>query len=135
MGMRFASFDSLGHVAALLGWMLIYLLVVRGVFPDLVLCFGDQGHVAVEISHRLCPHLTSQNQKPCLDLPLLQASGDEHLLVMVQSPTRQDLVTELVGVSATLPLFGTVSAPDVLPFFTLPPNAPIPSLRPVILLI
>jgi len=133
--MRFASFDSLGRVAALLGWLLIYLLVVRGVFPDLVLCFGDQGHVAIETSHRFCPHLTSQDPKPCLDLPLLQASSDEHLLVMVPSPTRQDLVTELVGLYSTLPLFGTVTAPDALPFFTLPPNASIPSLRTVILLI
>ena len=133
--MRSSFFNTLGHMAPPLGWMLIYLLIAQGMLPGLVLCFGDQGHVAVETPHRPFPHPTSQSQEPCLDLPLLKASGDEHPLVTVPSPPRQDLVPELGRAHPWLYLFGAVIAPDVLPFFTLLPNSSTTSLRTVILLI
>lgn len=133
--MRSSFFHTFGHMATLLGWMLIYLLIAQGMLPGFVLCFGDKGHVAVETPHRPFHHPTSQSQEPCLDLPLLSASRDEHPLMTVPNPTRQDLEPELAVASSALPLFGAVISPDVLPSPALPPNPSVTSLRAVMLLI
>lgn len=131
--MASSFFHTLDRMATPLGWMLIYLLTAQGTLPGLVLCFGDKGHVAVETPHRPFDHSTSQSQKPCLDVPLLNASRDEHPLVTVPSPTRQDLLPEQAVAPSTSPLFSAVIAPDVLPSLRLLPNPPVTSCRTVIL--
>jgi hypothetical protein len=89
--MKFFGAKTTYRLTSPLGWLLVYLLLVQGAMPTLVLCFGSSGHIAVEIPHSPISHPTSQSQGPCLDVLLLMAKPDEQTLVVapalaVQSP-------------------------------------------------
>jgi hypothetical protein len=85
-----------------LGWLLVYLLLVQGALPTLVLCFGSSGHIAVEIPHSPVSHPESQSQGPCLDVLLLMEKPEEQTLVVAPASARQSLVSAMAHAAATL---------------------------------
>jgi hypothetical protein len=57
--------------------LLIYLLISQLAMPALVMCFGGNGHLAVEATH--APAASSETPEhggPCLDTPVLVARAD-----------------------------------------------------------
>lgn len=97
------------HVTGLLQWVVLYLLLVQVTMPGLVLCFGSNGHSAVETTHSSLNHSASQSLGPCLDGLLLIKIPEEQTLGaasgsasqalgpvwMHVSPTRQECVSLL----------------------------------------
>jgi hypothetical protein len=77
--------------AIALSSLLVYLLLGQIPLSSLVMCFGENGHFALEMPHNASTASTSQHDEalPCLDFPLLMASSDH----------RQDRT----NVSTTLP--------------------------------
>ena len=77
--------------AIALSSLLVYLLLGQIPLSSLVMCFGENGHFALEMPHNASTASTSQHDEasPCLDFPLLMASSDH----------RQDRTS----VSTTLP--------------------------------
>lgn len=116
--------------------LLIYLLISQLSLPTLVMCFGGNGHLAVET-----PHAPSQaagpqaHGGPCLDTPVLVARSDDRPAVMLSG----------LGLFAPIPLrhISAAFASHVLSVLSLPPaflQAFVPpplsaSLRSVLLLI
>jgi hypothetical protein len=86
-----------------LGWLFVYLLLVQGVFPSLVLCFGSDGHIAVETPHSPVSHSTSKSQGPCLDVLLLIEKPEEQTLTVAAGVASQCLMPILVQAAATTP--------------------------------
>lgn len=66
-------------IVSLMGWLSLSLCILQG-SPGLVLCFGANGHVAVETPHNPFQHPASQGTGLCLDLPLVSISSAEHPL-------------------------------------------------------
>jgi hypothetical protein len=123
-----------------LAWLFVYLLLVPGTLPGLVLCFGSNGHIAVERPHVPVSHPTSQRHGPCpqsqgscLDVLLLMEQPAEQTLVVAAGSALHALTTVLVYAVSTLqwltalPHADTSLRPDFSPL--LPPT-PVP---PVIL--
>jgi hypothetical protein len=73
------------------GWLFLYLLLTHGALPGLVLCLGVNGHIAVETPHNIPSYPTSQEEGPCLDLPLISASRDDLPLMSSLQQTSQRL--------------------------------------------
>ena len=122
-------------ITGLVWRLLVVLLVIQGALPGLVMCFGSNGHVAVEPPHRRCPHPTSQSQAPCLDLPFISVSSDARPLVVVRSSTLPELVPVPATLSGSLPLLAPAVFADVL-LSPIPTGTPlIAALRTVVLLI
>jgi hypothetical protein len=131
--MKFLLARKTSRLTAALGWLLMYLLLVQGALPTLVLCFGSGGHIAVELPHSQVNHPLSQRQEPCLDVPLLFGKSEEQTLVVASGSALQFLVPVLVHAVAALqwltapPQADTSLCPDFSPLL---PRAPVP---PVIL--
>ena len=64
---------------SVLGWVTLALLLLQGPLLGLVLCFEDNGHIAVETPHQRSTHTTLPSHAPCLDRPLLSAGRIESL--------------------------------------------------------
>jgi hypothetical protein len=105
------------RLTASLGWLLMYLLLMQGALPTLVLCFGSGGHIAVEMPHSHVNHPIPQSQDPCLDVPLLFEKPEEQTFVVAAGSALQSLASVL-GHAAV-----------ALQWLTAPPRAD-PSLRP-----
>ena len=79
--MDWASFRKIHRRGAYaVGWLLLSLLLIQGSLPGLVLCFGVNGHVAVETPHNVPSYPSSQEEGPCLDFPFISVSSDDRLL-------------------------------------------------------
>jgi hypothetical protein len=118
------------HLIGPLGWLFIVLLLLQGPLPALVLCFGANGHVAVEVPHNRFPHPTSQSQTPCLDLPLISVRSDVSPQVAFPKQAAQRLVPMLASLAAPLPLFAGVLPSATLGRHTPPatlPGVPLPT--------
>jgi hypothetical protein len=85
-----------------LGWLFVYLLLVQGTLPSLVLCFGSGGHIAVETPHSPVSHPTSQNQAPCLDVLLHVEKPEEQTLVVASGVASHALMPLLVHAATAL---------------------------------
>jgi hypothetical protein len=135
-GVHYSRKHKSCNIVSPLLWLCVYLLVAQGPFPGLVLCFGNNGHVAVETSHNNRPGSSSQGHKgPCLDVLLFSTSADTYPSLTPFSQTPQGLMSALM--SSCCPASPWV---DVLParFVSRPALAvhpPVTSLRTVILLI
>jgi hypothetical protein len=90
------------HLIGPLGWLFTALLILQGPLPALVLCFGANGHVAVEVPHNRFPHPTSQSQAPCLDLPLISMQSDAPPLIAFPEQAPQRPVPILASLAAPL---------------------------------
>ena len=121
------------HIATPLGWLLVYLILVQGTLPSLVLCFGSNGHIAVETPHSPVNHPTSQNQDPCLDVPLLSERPKEQTSVMAPGSALQALVSFLMHVSLTPQRLPFPPHVDALRCSGFPPMLALAPLPPVIL--
>ena len=122
---------NIRHTVRPLRWLFVCLLLLPGLLPGLVLCFGANGHVAVEVPHSSYPHPTSQSHVPCLDLPLSSVQSNESSLNFLPSLARQGCLS-VIG-SVLLPLCATIAlAGVVLPHALL--HTPLRAVfRPVIL--
>jgi hypothetical protein len=91
------------RVTTPLGWLFVYLLLVQGALPSLVLCFGSGGHIAVEIPHSPVSHPTSQSQAPCLDIVLLLEKPEEQTHAVAAVSAAHVLMPVLLHAAATMP--------------------------------
>jgi hypothetical protein len=121
------------YVTVPLGWLLVYLLLVQGALPSLVLCFGGTGHIAVERPHSPDNHATSQSQAPCLDVLLFMEKPEEQTLVVASSPAQQALVAALGIAAAFVQSFTPPWRPNILPPAVLSSLSALVLLRLVIL--
>jgi hypothetical protein len=80
------------------GWFLLYLLITQGSFQSLVLCFGVNGHIAVETPHTASHRPLSQEAGPCLDFPLVSVSTDARWFIPSLVQVLQNLCP-IVGVA------------------------------------
>lgn len=90
------------HLATPLRWLLVYLILVQGTLPSLVLCFGSNGHIAVETPHSPVNHPTSQTQSPCFDVLIIGEKSDEPTLAVASGSAVQALVSFLGHVASAL---------------------------------
>ena len=131
MGLSFCMQRYNRHVLAFSG-LLIALLISQLALPTLVMCFGGNGHLAMETSH--VPSQPSRPQEhggPCFDAPVLVARSDDRPVTMLSG----------LAPSAPVPLrhiFAAFSshAVSAFPFpHALAPQLFLASLRSVLLLI
>jgi hypothetical protein len=116
-----------------LGWLFVYLLLVQGTLPSLVLCFGSGGHIAVETPHSPVSHSTPQSQEPCLDVFLHVEKPVEHTSLVAPGAASHTLLPVLAHAAAALP-WGTASPrAEASLSFGLSPLPPLAPLSPVIL--
>lgn len=116
--------------------LLIYLLISQLSMPTLVMCFGGNGHLAVEATH--APAQSSETQEhggPCLAAPVLVARSDDRPVKLLSD-------FNLSAHLPLLPIFAACAAPLVssVPLPLAFPRAWMPqplltSLRSVLLLI
>ena len=116
--------------------LLIYLLISQLSMPTLVMCFGGNGHLAVEATHAPAQSAGAQEHGgPCLDTPLLVIRSDDRPLIM-----RSGLVPSahlpLLHVFAAFPSHEVLVSSLPTPFLqaVVPPSLAA-SLRSVLLLI
>ena len=83
-----------------LGWLFVYLLLVQGTLPSLVLCFGSGGHIAVETPHSPASHPTPQSQGPCLDVFLHVEKPEEHTSIVAPGAASHTLIPVLAHAAA-----------------------------------
>jgi hypothetical protein len=121
------------RLATPLGWLLVYLILVQGTLPGLVLCFGSNGHIAVETPHSPVNCPTSQSQDPCLDVPLLSERPKEQTLVVASGSAWQALVSFLVPIYSPPQELPFPSHVDALLRSGFPPRLVLTPLPPVIL--
>jgi hypothetical protein len=116
-----------------LGWLFVYLLLVQGTLPSLVLCFGSGGHIAVETPHSPVSHSTPQSQGPCLDVFLHVEKPEAHPFIVTPGAASHTLIPILAHAAAVLP-WGTASpSPEASRYSGLSPLLPLAPLSPVIL--
>jgi hypothetical protein len=121
------------HVTVPLAWLLVYLFLVQGALPSLVLCFGGGGHVAVERPHSPDNHASPQSQAPCLDVLLFMEKPEEQTRVVASSSALQAIVSVL-GIAATFVQPFTLSwRPSILPPVACSAISSLVLLHPVIL--
>jgi hypothetical protein len=131
--MKFFGAKTTYRLTSPLGWLLVYLLLVQGAMPTLVLCFGSSGHIAVEIPHSPISHPTSQSQGPCLDVLLLMEKPEAQTLVMAPATAVQSVAPILTYAAAAL-WWLTASLPsDTSRHLGFTPILPLALLSPVIL--
>jgi hypothetical protein len=121
------------HIATPLGWLLVYLILVQGTLPSLVLCFGSNGHIAIETPHSPVNHPTSQTQDPCLDVRIIGEKSEEQTLAVASGSALQALVSFLMHVSSTPQEFTSPPHVDALRRSGFPPMLVLTPLPPVIL--
>jgi hypothetical protein len=130
-----AYIGKMDTIARPFGWLLVFLLCIQEPLPGAVLCFGVNGHVAVEVQHSRFPHPTPQSQAPCLDLPLVSVQSNASPLVLMPSLALQGRLFVSTMALASLPLFATTALVDLVPSRALTTLPPLAALRTVILLI
>ncbi|MGE3537794.1 MAG: hypothetical protein AB7N91_10205 [Candidatus Tectimicrobiota bacterium] len=113
---------QMAKMARPLGWLFVICLLIQGPSPGLVLCFGANGHLAAEVPHNRFPHPTAQSQLPCLDLPLISVSSNEHPLVIAPPATQQPGDPVVVLAAVLLPLHAAATPNSVRP--PTPANTP-----------
>ena len=116
-----------------LGWLFVYLLLVQGMLPGLVLCFGSSDHIAVETPHSPVSHPTPQSQGPCVDGLFYMEKPEEQMLVVASGSPSQVLMPVLTHTAMALqwrtaPLPSDTSSRSVFASILLPTF-----LRPVVL--
>jgi hypothetical protein len=121
------------HLSAALGWLLMYLLLVQGALPTLVLCFGSGGHIAVEMPHSHVNHPESQSQGPCLDVPFFFEKPEEQRLVVASGSALQSLVSVLAYTVAALQWLTAPPHADMSLHSSFSPLFPLAPVPPVIL--
>lgn len=95
------------HLSAL-GWALLTLMLFQGAVLGLVLCFEDNGAIAVEIPHQRASHTALPSHAPCLDRPLLHA-GRLETSAFPDLSNQATVSIPLALPTATLPLLYTAS--------------------------
>lgn len=80
------------HITSFFGRLFAVLLIIQGPLPGLMMCFGSNGHIAIETSHSPFRHPTAQDQEPCLDVPLISVSSHNLPLMMAPSSMPQRFV-------------------------------------------
>ena len=121
------------YVTMPLAWLLVYLLLVQGALPSLVLCFGGGDHIAVERPHSPDTHASPQSQAPCLDVLLFMEKPAGQTLVTAANPALQALVAALgIGAACVQP-FTPLWRPNILPPVVFSSVFSLALLRPVIL--
>jgi hypothetical protein len=108
--------------------LLIYLVISQLSMPTLVMCFGKNGHLAVESTHAPTqPAGTQEHGGPCLDAPLL---------VTMRSGLVLSAHLPLLHVVVAWPSHEVSVASSPTPFFqALMPPSLLASLRSMLLLI
>jgi len=116
--------------------LLIYLLISQLSMPTLVMCFGGNGHLAVEATHAPAQSAGAQEHGgPCLDAPLLVTRSDDRPLVM-RSGLAPSAHFSLLHVVAAFPSHaGSISSLPTPFLQVLVPSSLLNSLRSVLLLI
>ena len=116
--------------------LLIYLLISQLSMPALVMCFGGNGHLAVEATHAPAQSAGAQEHGgPCLDVPLLVTRSDDRPLTM-RSSLAPSAHLSLLHVFAACPSHEVSVSALLTPFLqaVVPPSL-LASLRSVLLLI
>ena len=116
-----------------LGWLLVYLLLVQGALPSLVLCFGGGGHVAVERPHRSDNHASPHSQAPCLDVLLFMEKPEGQTLITASNPALQAAVAALAIAAACVQPFTPSWCLNIVPLVIFSSVSSLVLLRPVIL--
>lgn len=116
--------------------LLIYLLISQLSMPTLVICFGGNGHLAVEATHAPAQSAgTQEHGGSCLDAPLLVTRSDDRPFIML-SGLALSAHLSLLHVFAALPLHEVSVSSLPTPFLqALVPPSLLASLRSVLLLI
>lgn len=116
--------------------LLIYLVISQLSMPTLVMCFGKNGHLAVEATHAPAqPAGTQEHGGPCLDAPLLVTRSDDRPLIM-RSGLAPSAHLPLLHVVVVWPSHEVSVASLPTPFSqALVPPSLLASLRSVLLLI
>ena len=116
--------------------LLIYLLISQLSMPTLVMCFGGNGHLAVEATH--APAQSSETPEhggPCLDAPVLVARSDDRPVKLLSDFNLSAHLPLLhVWVAYGAPLASGVPLPLAF-LHALVPQPLLTSLRSVLLLI
>lgn len=109
------------------------LVLLQGPLLGLVMCFEDNGQIAVETPHERASQTTLPSHAPCLDRPLLSAGRLESSSVsQIHSPAT--MCTSLAAPSACPPLLDAHRLVTVSLLAYLASSPPLPS-RTTILLI
>lgn len=122
-------------IASLLGWLGMGLLMIQGLLPGLVVCFGGVSHVAVETAYTNVHGTPFQGdgelRQACC---LISISHDDYPLVAVATKeTAQRLLSVLEPFSPSVSAFVDVLPSGIGPHPTSAANASLASLRTVIL--
>jgi hypothetical protein len=124
---------TIRHTGRPLRWLLVCLLLLPGLLPGMVLCFGANGHVAVEAPHSSSPHPTPQSHVPCLDVPLSTVQSNESAQDVLPRLARQGWCAVSIVGSALLPYCAATAPADVLPPHACLHTPPKAGVRPVVL--
>lgn len=77
--------------------LLVSLFTIAGV-GNLVLCFGEDGHVALEFSPTgrcaTAAEAVGDHCGPCVDIPLLAGTSD-HQLTLVEAPSFREVIASI----------------------------------------
>ncbi|MFQ5917787.1 MAG: hypothetical protein ACE5I0_08265, partial [Candidatus Binatia bacterium] len=125
-------FCKLNNLVIPVYWLFMYLLISQGSFPGLVLCFGENGHAAVEMPHMRSEDPESQQHgEPHLDLPLTVSQ----FVVSAHSPTLQCVFPVLAIFSLHLQPVAHGLLSGTPPHQVSPPNPRLAFMHTVILII
>jgi hypothetical protein len=116
-----------------LRWLFVYLLLVQGALPSLVLCFGSGGHIAVETPHSPGSHATPQSQGPCLDVFLHVEKPEEYTSLVAPGAASHTLLPVLAHAAAALPWGTALPHAKASLSSSLSPLLPLAPLSPIIL--
>jgi hypothetical protein len=105
---------NIRHTTRSLRWLFVCLLLLPALLPGMVLCFGANGHLAVEMPHSSSPHPTPQSPIPCLDVPLSSVQSNASAPDLLPSLARQGWLSVSIVGSALLPLCATTALADVV---------------------
>jgi hypothetical protein len=121
------------RVSIPLGGLFVYLLLIQGALPSLVLCFGSGGHMAVEMPHSPVSHPTSQSQGPCLDMVLLLEKPEKQTRAMASVSASHALMPVLGHAAATIQWCTGPLSSDMSLYAGFSPLLPLAMWSPVIL--
>ncbi len=138
-------FHKINKATIPLVWLFIYFLIGHGLLSNVVLCFGGDGHIAVEaVQSGYCDSapgaispialnpapigavsytasfkvfLTQYHCGPCSDLPLLIDGSDQQYMIPVQNTIPQVKAPMSIAFPYSLPAFVTITTESFLPQF------------------
>lgn len=115
---------------------LIFLLLSQLAVPTLVVCFGSNGHLAVEMKHAPAASTGPQDHGgPCVDAPVLVARSDDRAVNLLSGFMRfAHFPLRLAFAASAVPLTPVLHLPFAS-FYTWIPQPLSASLRSVLLLI